>query len=330
MGMRYKHTQDIVRLAIHMQGTHSGMTIEEIQHEFSVSRRTAERMRNDVEEAFGPLIKEKQDTRKHFWRLDSVSLHDFVSVSADELSELASAEDALDRAGLKERALLLRDLSAKLKVRLPSRVMRRLGPDLEALMEAEGLATRPGPRPLLARGLFAILREALKAFRVVAFRYHAQSTGRHSRRRVQPYGLLYGNRAFLVGRTSRGGAMKLWRLSGISELALTDESFERDPGFDLQQYAKQSFGVFQEKPVTVVLRFNAGAALDASTYCFHPDQTTVRNKDGSLTVKFRAGGINEMCWHLVTWGDSVTVEQPARLRQHLARMCAELARHHSA
>ena len=55
-----------------------------------------------------------------------------------------------------------------------------------------------------------------------------------------------------------------------------------------------------------------------------------RNADGSMTVRFTAGGIKEICWHLVTWGTAVTVEQPACLRQRLAEMCATLAAHHGA
>ena len=35
-----------------------------------------------------------------------------------------------------------------------------------------------------------------------------------------------------------------------------------------------------------------------------------------------------MCWHLVTWGTSVTVEQPVRLRRRLTEMCTRLATHH--
>ena len=35
-----------------------------------------------------------------------------------------------------------------------------------------------------------------------------------------------------------------------------------------------------------------------------------------------------MYWHLVTWGEGVTVEQPAELRERLRRMCAKLAKHH--
>ena len=116
----------------------------------------------------------------------------------------------------------------------------------------------------------------------------------------------------------------------MSDARITDETFERDPTFDLQRYAKRSFGTFQEEPVEVTLRFDADAAPDARAFQFHPGQTVSENDDGSLTVRFTAGGINEMCWHLFTWGDSVTVERPKALRQRLAQMCSALATHHAA
>ena len=163
---------------------------------------------------------------------------------------------------------------------------------------------------------------------MVEFHYLARSTGRQSRQCVQPYGLLYGNRAFLVARSDWTDEPRLWRLANVSEARLTAETFQRDPAFDLQSYAKLSFGTFQEKPAQVVLRFDAQAARDASAFLFHPDQAIEQNDAGSVTVRFTAGGIDEMCWHLFTWGDSVTVEKPARLRKRLTGMCASLTVHH--
>ena len=78
----------------------------------------------------------------------------------------------------------------------------------------------------------------------------------------------------------------------------------------------------------MVLRFTAEVKRDAAALLFHPSQSMEENADGTLTVRFTAGGLDEMCWHLVTWGDSVTVEQPALLRERLAAMCAALAGHH--
>ena len=115
----------------------------------------------------------------------------------------------------------------------------------------------------------------------------------------------------------------------MSNVQVTEHSFEWDDEFDLQTYAERSFGVFQEEPFQVVLRFEPDAAEDAANFRFHPTQTLHKNKDGSLTVKFTAGGLVEMCWHLVTWGTSVQVEQPRNLREYIARACEELAEHHS-
>ena len=114
----------------------------------------------------------------------------------------------------------------------------------------------------------------------------------------------------------------------MSELCISGETFERDPTFDLERYAERSFGTFQEEPVEVVLPFDPEVAHDASAFVFHPDQTTKTNDDGSLTVRLEAGGIDEMCWHLFTWGESVTIEKPLRLRQRLAKMCELSAAHH--
>lgn len=226
-------------------------------------------------------------------------------------------------------ASLLRSLVTKLRASLHTESLARIEADLETLVQAEGLATRPGPKQRLDSGLLALLREAITIGRVVEFRYLAQSTGRRSRQCVQPYGVLYGNRAFLVGRTDWTDEPRLWRLTNVSEARLTDETFERAPSFDLQRYARRSFGTFQERPVEVVLRFGASVARDASAFLFHPDQSIETNADGSLTVCFTAGGIDEMCWHLFTWGEHVTVEKPARLRRRLAEMCKSLATHHT-
>ena len=330
--MRFGRIKEAVRLAIHLQGSRGGLTIADIQDEFSVSRRTAERMRDAVEAAFGPLEIVDTDTgdRRVRWRLQSRALPPFIRVSPEELAELEAAADGLERTGLEERASEIRDLATKLRAALRRHSTEEFASALETLMQAEGLAMRAGPRESLEEDLVSLLRNAIKAERVIEFDYLAQWTGRRSRQRIQPYGVLYGNRAFLVGRTDWANDARLWRLANMSNVRITDETFERDPTFDLQHYAKRSFGTFQEEPVEVTLRFDPSVASDVTAFLFHPDQTISENDDGSLTVHFTAGGINEMCWHLFTWGDSVTVERPKALRQRLAQMCSALATHHAA
>ncbi len=325
--MRYERVSELLRLAIHLQGTRSGLTIADIQHEFSVSRRTAERMRDAVETAFGPLDTVDTDSgdRHIHWRLQSRTLLPFIHISPEELADLEVAAGSQARPGLAEH---IGGLVVKLRAASRRRSPEEFDSAVEALMEAEGLAMRAGPRENLAEGLLSLVRDAITTRHKIEFNYLAQGTGRRNRQRARPYGVLYGNRVFLVGRTDRGTEPRLWRLGNISEARITDETFERDSAFDLRRYAKRSFGTFQEEPFDVVLHFDADAAQDAKAFQFHPSQTMTEDGDGSLTVRFRAGGVEEICWHLVTWGESVVILEPLSLRQRLVEMCAALAAHH--
>ncbi len=328
--MRYERVRDIVDLAVRLQAARGGLTLADIQAEYAVSRKTAERMRDAVEWAFDPLEEVPSDDNRKHWRLRSDALHRLVRIDAEDLAALATAAAALERTGLSDQARRLGGVAEKLRAVQRTDALDRMDSGLEGLLQAEGLAMRPGPRQPVDPALLGLLREAILTRRTVAFRYRARSTGRDSRQTVQPWGLLYGNRAFLVGRAADGWSAepRLWRLGNIGEARLLDERFERDPAFDLAQYARRSFGTFQETPVRVVLRFDAQAAPDAAAFLFHPDQSIEEHEDGTLTVRFTAGGLDEMCWHLVTWGESVTVEKPVRLRHRLAKMCAALAGHH--
>ena len=63
----------------------------------------------------------------------------------------------------------------------------------------------------------------------------------------------------------------------------------------------------------MVWRFTPEAAANARDFVFHPSQVMENQEDGSLIVRFRAGGDLEMAWHLYCWGDQVEVLEPQRL-----------------
>lgn len=327
--MRYERLAQVLDLAFELQAARRGLTLAEVQERFGVSRRTAERHLQALEMAFGWVETVASDDRRKHWRMRAPALRQLVRVSPDELAELNAAAERLQRAGLRERAQVVRALATKLRAMQQSRSVDEVEADFEALTQAEGVAMRPGPRQQLADGLLALLRRCVRERCVLAFDYVAQGSARRSHLRVCPHGILYGNRAFLVAPVVEGAqTMRLWRLGNIENPQPTNGVFERDADFDLQRYAKQSFGTFQERPANVVLRFSAKAARDARAFVFHPDQRLREHDDGTVTVSFKAGGFDEMCWHLVTWGNHVTVERPIRLRRRLAKMCGTLAAHH--
>jgi predicted DNA-binding transcriptional regulator YafY len=182
-------------------------------------------------------------------------------------------------------------------------------------MEAEGVAMRAGPRPLVAPGVIEALREATLSSAVVVLHHRPRGSKAGKRQKVFPYGFLYGNRHYLVGYSTGAREFRLYTLGNINRVERLEERFTRDPHFSLKSYAERSFGVFQGDEVRdVELRFDSGVSDDVRQFHFHPTQTMESNSDGSVTVRFRACGQREMCWHLVTWAGHVEVIAPTELK----------------
>ncbi len=313
--MRYEKADNLLQLALEMQAARGGLSLAEIERRFGVGRRTAMRMRDAVLRNFPQAEEVATDERVKRWRIPSGTLDRLISVSAEELAALEGAVRAMEHDNREDDAATLATLAAKLKALMKPEVARRVEPDFEALLEAEGLAMRPGPRPRIKVMVLEDLREAIKACRKVRLRYRNRA-GRVNDRLVHPYGFLHGHRHYLVAwhENPKANAVALFSLPNIEAVELTDETYVRDPGFDLQAYAARSFGLFQgEDPFETVWRFAPEAAPAAADFVFHPSQTLESRPDGSLIVRFTAASDLEMAWHLYAWGDTVEVLEPRRL-----------------
>ncbi len=298
-----------------MQANRQGLSLADIEERFRIGRRTAMRMRDAVLCTFPQAEEVAGDDRAKRWRIPKGTLNGLIDVCAEELAALESASRLMVQQNRAVEAAELGGLAAKLKAVMRPDVVRRVEPDLEALLEAEGLAMRPGPRPRIAMGIVDGLRDAIKACRKVHLGYRNRKTHRLNVRLVHPYGFLHGHRHYLVAwhEHPKANSFALFSLPSIETVEPVAGSFVRDAGFDLQAFAARSFGLFQEEPFDVVWRFAPEAAEVAADFVFHPTQTMERQDDGALIVRFRAGGDLEMAWHLYCWGDKVQVLQPARL-----------------
>lgn len=336
--MRYEKAETVFRIALDMQGSAYGLTLRDIQHNYSeepLSRRTAERLRDAVERLF-PLIElANPGELPKRWRLPGGAVSGFASITAEEVAALTTAVALLRRENMRSQALSAERVLAKLRALMTRQTAARIETDLEILTEAEGLAMRPGPRPRIDQELLRTLREAIITRRKVRLHYLYRGSRKRGYQTVHPYGFLYGKRHYLVAwsELDRAKDFRSFALSNIERVELLAQTFARKRGFSIGKYAENSFGVFQEGPVEVVWKFTPKAAQDAGEFLFHPNQKTERQKDGSLIVRFRAGGLLEMSWHLFTWGDEVEIVKPKRLasmlREQSEAHAAHLARNSS-
>ncbi len=80
------------------------------------------------------------------WHLSSGALRDLMSLFPEELAALDLAMESLKRSSLTVEAEHLLKLREKILALVPRSKAARLETDHEALLEAQGLAARPGPR----------------------------------------------------------------------------------------------------------------------------------------------------------------------------------------
>ena len=328
--MRYAPAERLLRLALMLAGTRTGLTLDEIAQDLEVGRRTAERLRDALAGLFPQLEGWDDEERVRRWRLPGGTLAGVAEPRAEAVAAVEGIARECASRGEADRAGLLRDAATTLRVLMRPAALLRAEPDIEALMQAEGIAMHPGPRSRLDPSILPTLRRAILEMRLVVIRYGGLAAEALATRVLCPYGTLYGGngRTWLVAHVEELPELRLWRLDRIASMDLLDRCYNRREGFDLASYAARSFGVFQEEPIDVVLRVAPEAADDAACWLFHPSQTLEREADGALLVRFHAGGVQEMCWHLFTWGVAVTVLAPNHLHTALTEMLNIATQHH--
>jgi predicted DNA-binding transcriptional regulator YafY len=313
--MRHEKAGLLLELARRLASSAEGLTLDEMAEVLGVGRRTAERMRDALYDLFATLETVEDGATRRFrivGGLDGI----FQNPTAEELLELNKAAASLRTSGADARAKALETLERKVRSAMRSSSLRRIVPDLEALVRAETIAVQAGPRPYEDEALIATLRQALMAMKAVSFTYLGGSTP-GAPRTVAPYGLMFGRANYLVAVELGAAEPRNWRLDRLANLEILERTAGPPESFDLRDYANRSFGIYQDTVEDVVLRVTPAGAEDALGWRFHPSQTTVLQADGSVIVTFQTSGMRELAWHLFTWGDKVEVLQPATLKATL-------------
>jgi predicted DNA-binding transcriptional regulator YafY len=320
--MSLTKARDLLRLAEMAAARHSGVSLAEIAAEFDADHRTAQRMTRALEDVFRSVEVNTDGDRRRRWKLRDTSLLRLQGIGDSELAALEMSIRRAEREGASNEVRTLTSLRDRLLATMPGPHARRAEADAEAVLEAYGYASRPGPRVRSAPLVLDTIAQALKGpFRLVVS--YAGPKDKAPRERVlEPYGLLIGIRRYLVAREQgRTGALQHFRLDRMRAARLDAQTFARDVDFDLSRHAARAFGSYHADHEfgEVVWRFSPQAAPTAKDFLFHPEQQLDEAPDGHLTVRFEASGWLEMAWHLYQWGDQVEVLAPPGLAALVAQ-----------
>jgi len=321
--MRHEKAASLLELARILAGSAEGLTLDEMAERIGVGRRTAERMRDALNDLFPVEIIEDPPTRR--FRIPAGLDSLFQTPTTDELAALRRAANASTGA----TAQALTSLEQKVLSALRAGARRRLAPDLEALVQAEAIAVHAGPRPFEDEEVLSIVRQAIIGLQALSFRYEGGSR-KGEVREVTPYGLLFGRSNYLVAAEAGSEAAKTFRLDLMRDPQVLPRPAAPPNGFSLQDFADQSFGIYHDEVQDVVLRIGPARARDALNWRFHTRQTVEMQPDGTALVRFSASGMRELAWHLFTWGRDVEIVAPPALKTQMVELLTQALGAHGA
>jgi len=316
--MAFEKSLDLMRLAEMAAARHKGVCLVEVSKEFGVNLRTAQRMIRGLEAAFPSIEFSTDRDRRRWWKLDDTKFLRMEGIRDSELAALDMSIRRAQREGATKDAAALISLRDRLLATMPSSHARRAEVDAGAMLEAQGYACRPGPRVQVEPKVLGAIAVAIKAPFSLTIAYQGARDDAALDRAVEPYGMLLGTRQYLIARDlGNGRDFRRFRLDRITRADITGQSFARDPDFDLDAYAAQSFGSYHSDAEyqPVIWRFAPSAAAAAREFVFHPSQVVTDEPNGGLRVAFTASGWVEMAWHLYKWGDKVEVIAPVELQE---------------
>lgn len=302
---RYSRISDILDLAVFMSSKLQGITIPDIMTRYNVSRRTAERMRDSLMCIFPQIDEIETETSLKHWGFTNYSISQFITFTSKELTNIEQLQRRTTNKELKNE---LKQTAEKIKA-FNRKNITTIEDNIELSLQTEGYAIRQMPQYKINVQTIEIIRTALQQSKMVEGTYH------NKHRLIEPLGMIYGEKIYLVAREkAKGDGIYNYLLNKFENIKLTDKNFDKED-FNLQEYTNQSFGVYHGQILDVKLYFAPEIAEEAKNFNFHPTQKIKEAKDGGLYVNFKASGNMEIIWHVFRWGAGCKILEPKSLQK---------------
>jgi predicted DNA-binding transcriptional regulator YafY len=121
---------------------------------------------------------------------------------------------------------------------------------------------------------------------------------------------------YLIARSTKDEQPRTYRVPRFKMLRFVDRPAVVPADFDIKAYFGNAWSVFRgETTYDVEILFTPEAADLVTETRWHPTQKVGRHQDGSVTLKFRVDGLNELVRWVLGWSGKATVIQPDELRE---------------
>lgn len=288
-----------------------GKSLKQIAEELEVSERTVMRDMDYMKYLDAPI---EYDRAKNRYRYSDTSYTlKPISLEEGELIAIFLAEKVLRQYSGTPYEQDLRSAFKKIRDSLPEEITIDLS-DFESAFSFEF-----GPIRDTELEKFQTISKAVRDHTTLKMRYYTMSRDDERERTVDPYRMLNKQGDwYLIGYCHWRKDLRDFLISGdrMKDVELTGKGFELNSKLDIEAYLRQSFGLEKGgELLDVSVHFDAYQARWIRERVWHLTQRRDEHKDGSLTLHFKAHGLNEIARWVMQYGSHATVINPKVLRE---------------
>lgn len=137
--------------------------------------------------------------------------------------------------------------------------------------------------------------------------------------RLHPYRLcLVKNAWYVIARPVDEEAPRTYRVARFKSIRMLDDSANVPKDFSLRDYFGNAWAVFRgTESYDVEVLFTPDVARVVTETVWHHTQSATTHKDGSVTLKFRVDGLEEITHWAMSWTGRIKVIHPKLLRDRV-------------
>jgi len=302
----------IIRL---IESRKRGITGTELANELEAPLRTVYRDLDAIQQAGFPIYTDREGKNSYWKLLDSFKKDFPLPLTATELMALHMSRDLLSVFQGTIFHDSIESLFQKVKAALSPETLRYLE-NISGRLKVSFGGTKKVED---FQEVIKALSEATAERRRVEISYQAVSTGRETKRKVDPYQVWVMNGGFyLIGFCHLRNAVRTFAMDRIKRLLVLDEPFHLPKNFNLENYLQTAFHVMRGDPESIKIRFSPGAAHVVRERIWHPTQELRELGDGGVEISLTVPINYEIVSWILGFGSAAEVIQPGSLRKRIS------------
>lgn len=168
------------------------------------------------------------------------------------------------------------------------------------------------------------LHEAVQSSKIIQFQYGKYNTDKEfvlnrngDYYEMKPYGLIWSQDFYyLIAQSVDQPIMKHFRVDRMREVTLTDCSFAKEPGFEMNKYLKKLFHMYSGEDIDIVVEFD-NHLINVVIDRFGPTADVRPQENGRFQLFTKGIYSDGLVRWLLTWGSDAKVLHPPKLVERM-------------